>query len=469
MALAGSSIVDFAENQEKINDPELMQLVNENNIISSQAYKYWSVQSDSDRHDVYISLYKLHKKYVSNLELQNLLGKLVPYLCKAPCSRLMVDCHGVNSSGEYLDAIFSALKGTVVRSLAVYWTDLGAVQAELLKTAFSKLKHTKIEELRLQNSDLANNIDPLLSVLVDNTTVRKLHLISNALGSVQTELLNTAFSKFKNTRIEELTLTGNELGNNVVPLLSVLVGTDVRDLCLNSNNLDSVQAELWGIAFSKLKYTKIEHLGLSDNKLANNIDPLLSALVDNTTVRELDLYYNDLDSVELKTLCKAFSLLQHTAVDSLNFGEWDFRSWDLNSMEELLTTLSKTKIRKVSCLGPEVSGNLVDWFNSNIAYPHDTVYHESGLQRACIRTMMQNNLDLNTARLNIQVEKKIKEYESDKLGLDIVSISDEEDTTDEDIENSDEEDTTDEDIGNSDEEDTTNEDMEILAKRRRLL
>jgi hypothetical protein len=120
-------------------------------------------------------------------------------------------------------------------------------------------------------------------------------------------------------------------------------------------------------------------------------------------------------------------------------------------------------------LGPEVSGNLVDWFNSNIAYPHDTVYHESGLQRACIRTMMQNNLDLNTARLNIQVEKKIKEYESDKLGLDIVSISDEEDTTDEDIENSDEEDTTDEDIGNSDEEDTTNEDMEILAKRRRLL
>ncbi|ROT47849.1 hypothetical protein [Candidatus Cardinium hertigii] len=588
MALAGSSKTDLDENQEKIYDSELMQLINENeNKLKNNRYAdcYW-IWAGQPYNTISIFLDKLHGKYVSTcvstLEVKNLLGKLVPYLCKAPCSSLKVDCSSVNLLGEYLDAILVALKGTAVRSLdiklanldlmqvdllrtvfsnlkqtkiekLVLWDNklannidpllsalvdsdvreldlsfnsLHLVQADLLRTAFSKLKHTKIEELTLCCNHLANNIDPLLSALV-GTNVRYLDLSGNDLGLVQADLLRTAFSKLKHTKIEKLGLCGNHLANNIDPLLSALVGTnvryldlsgnylglvqadllrtafsnlkhtntkiedlnlsgnklannvvlllpalvdsDVRKLDLDMNDLGLVQADLLGAAFSKLKDTKVENLRLASNTLENNVSPLLSALVDNTAIRYLDLCDNDLDSVELKTLCKAFSSLQHTAVDSLNFHADGFSSWDLNSMEQLLATLSNTKIRNVSCSGPEGSGNLVDWFNSNIAYPHDTVYHESGLQRACIRTMMQNNLDLNAARSNIQLEKIIKEYESDELGLEIGSISDEESTTDEDIENSDEEDTANEDIVNSDEEDTTDEDMEIPTKRSKLL
>ncbi|ROT47439.1 hypothetical protein [Candidatus Cardinium hertigii] len=529
MALAGSSKTDLGENQEKIDYPELMQLINENKLKNNR-YWDWTGQPNNK---ISIFLDKLHGKYVSTcvstLEVKNLLGKLVPYLCKAPCSSLTVDCSSVNLLGEYLDAILVALKDTAVRSLEIKSANLGLMQADLLRTAFSKLKHTKIEELNLYGKDLANNvdsllsalvdsnvrelnlsfnylhlvqadllrtafsklkdtkieklalcdnklannIDPLLSALVGNTTVRELDLSLNDLHLVQADLLRTAFSKLKDTKIEKLILCENGLANNIDPLFSALVDSDVRELNLEMNDLGLVQADLLGTAFSKLKHTKIEKLGLDDNELANNVTVLLPALVDNTAIRHIDLCNNNLDTVELKTLCEAFSSLQHTAVDSLSFRERfrtvGFGSWDLNSMEKLLAKLSGTKIRKVSCYGPEGSGNLVNWFNSNIAYPHDTVYHESGLQRACIRTMMQNNLDLNAARSNIQLEKIINEYESDELGLEIGSIYDEEDTTDEDIGNSDEEDTTDEDIGNSDEEDTTNEDMEIPTKRSKLL
>ncbi|WP_123662494.1 hypothetical protein [Candidatus Cardinium hertigii] len=353
MALASSSTTDLFENKEKINDLELMQLVNENNRCWC-----WSGQPNIG---ICIYLDKLHRKYVSTLQLQNLLVRLVAYLCKAPCSELTVHCSSENPSGEYLDAIFTALKGTAVHSLKLEGADLGAVQAELLNTAFSKLKDTKIEKLELQDNHLANNVVHLLSALVNNKTLRELDLSGNNLGRVQAELLDTAFSKLKDTKIEKLELFGNHIADNIVPLLS--------------------------------------------------------ALKNNTAIRCLHLDGNNLDAVALPTLRTAFSSLQHTAVDSLNFCTYGFSSWDLESMKELLATLSDTKIRKVSCWGPKGSRNLVDWFNSEIAYPHDTLYHENGLQRACIRTMMQNNLDLNKARSNIQVEIKIKEYNSDELGL----------------------------------------------------
>ncbi|WP_123663729.1 hypothetical protein [Candidatus Cardinium hertigii] len=504
MALASSSTTYLCKYQEKIDDPELMQLVNENKLKNN---RYWTVEPNIDIH---IHLHELHNKYMYTFQLQNLLGRLVAYLCKEPCYTLTIDCRYVHSSGKYLYAILAALKGTTVRSLCLKRANLGAVealgtvfsklkytkiedlqlannklennvaallptlvctavhtlnlcnnnlglvQADLLGTAFSILKYTKIKNLQLANNKLANNVAALLPALI-GTAVHTLNLCNNDLGLVKTEPLGTAFSTLKHTKVEDLKLGGNKLANSVATLLPAFVGTSVRTLDLCDNDLGLVEAETLGTAFSALEHTEIENLKLGCNKLENNVAVLLPALVGNTTLCCLDLDSNDLGSVELPTLDKAFSSLQHTAIDSLSFDTGSFISWDLSSMKQLLAALRDTQIRNVFCLGPEGSRNLVESFNSNIAYPHDTVYHEHGLQRACIRTIMPNNSDLNAARSNRQLKKTIKEYESDKPGLDIISMPplDEVYTTDEDIENPGEEEeeayTTDEDTENSDE------------------
>ncbi|ROT47295.1 hypothetical protein, partial [Candidatus Cardinium hertigii] len=78
-----------------------------------------------------------------------------------------------------------------------------------------------------------------------------------------------------------------------------------------------------------------------------------------------------------------------------------------------------TKVRKVR-FDKEYYPGLVDAFNTKVAYPNDTICYENGLQRVCMRTIIQSMPDpkhIQKLPVPNRLKEAIKTYAADMPGL----------------------------------------------------
>ncbi|ROT47493.1 hypothetical protein [Candidatus Cardinium hertigii] len=152
---------------------------------------------------------------------------------------------------------------------------------------------------------------------------------------------------------------------------------------------------------------------------------VVSTALEGTAVRRLQLSgYNNNEIGD--SLYKTFVLLKHTAIEELDFTspymdeeDASLNDWNPDSIRRVFFKLNGTKVRKVK-FDKEYYPGLVDAFNTKVAYPNDTICYENGLQRVCMRTIIQSMPDpkhIQKLPVPNRLKEAIKTYAADMPGL----------------------------------------------------
>ncbi|RWR73555.1 receptor-like protein 12 [Cinnamomum micranthum f. kanehirae] len=163
--------------------------------------------------------------------------------------------------------------------------------------AFSEMQ--SLRELYLWNNSLSASIDSLRG-LCELKNLRLLYLDSNNLDGRALPLCLSNLSM-----LEDLSLSGNDLGSYSSALTGLCELKNLRDLYLDSNNLDG---RALPPCLSKL--SKLETLWLQDNDLGSYSSPL-TGLCGLTALKSLYLSDNHFDDSSLPMCMENFSLLEN--------------------------------------------------------------------------------------------------------------------------------------------------------------
>ncbi|XP_068121758.1 protein NLRC5-like [Hyperolius riggenbachi] len=189
-----------------------------------------------------------------------------------------------------------------MRKLDLSWNRLWGPEFSVLMTA---LTTSRIEELHLQHNDLPSNCYPHLATGIrNNQTLRVLHLTCNELGGTDFSVLMAALTT---SRIEELSLWGNNLPSSCCPLLATGIRSNqtLRKLHLSGNMLGGPE---FSVLMEALITSQIDELGLQRNNLSSSCCPhLASGIRNNKTLRKLDLSGNSLGGDEFRVLMAALT------------------------------------------------------------------------------------------------------------------------------------------------------------------
>ncbi|XP_051763197.1 NACHT, LRR and PYD domains-containing protein 12-like isoform X2 [Ctenopharyngodon idella] len=144
--------------------------------------------------------------------------------------------------------------------------------------------------------------DVLVSFLTSpNSHLAHLDLSHNSLGPSALEQISRALCD-PNCQIQKLNLSHNDLHSKDMELIkNVLSGSNVnlKILDLSDNHVEDLGVEILSAGLRRAK-CHLEVLKLSGCQIKQGVSKLLSSLKANSSLRELDLQYNDLGNMEQK-------------------------------------------------------------------------------------------------------------------------------------------------------------------------
>jgi len=234
----------------------------------------------------------------------------------------------VEVSNELIEAI---MENQGIKELeCLLWIDLSSVEPKQLTKAVIKL-----EKLYLDGTNLnSQQTQAIFMAMGDDSNLKKLHLWVIDLASVEPKQLAKAVIK-----LEELVLSITELNSQQSQAIFTAIGDDsnLKILSLRQNNLSSVDSKKLAKAVIKL-----EELDLSSTQLnSQQTQAIFTAMGDDSNLRILDLWDNDLSSVEPKQLANSVIKLK----------ELDLSNTDLNSqqMKAIFTAIGDdSNLKKLS-------------------------------------------------------------------------------------------------------------------------
>ena len=242
---------------------------------------------------------------ITTLELLNLRGNnmtsvvahdLAGVIEQNPClEELYLGYNDLNSSAI---VVFEALQEiTTLKLLDLSCNNMTSVVAEDLASVIEC--SSCLMELHLADNDLKSTAVLLLQALKETTTLKLLDLNNNDMTGVVAEDLADVINC--NSCLEELHLANNDLKSSAVAVLQALQGiTTLKILNLSFNNMTGVVAE--DLAYVINRNSCLEYLYLSNNDLKSTAVVVLQALQGITTLKVLNLSCNDMTSVVAEDL-----------------------------------------------------------------------------------------------------------------------------------------------------------------------
>ena len=207
------------------------------------------------------------------------------------CSAQRVEC-----VLEFVNALATGQRECILADRAIPLRDVDIV------TICEALRHPHLlRMLDLEGNRIAmRGIQALIDAMTTNSAVRELHVGRNELGDSATQVLGNALS-LNGLGLKVLDLSQNDVGPAGVSSLAQALSAkccELVELSLHSNRLNDVAAAALANAVASPLGTKLKHLHLGYNALADEGAALLAqALPFSRTLSTLDLSGNQIGAV----------------------------------------------------------------------------------------------------------------------------------------------------------------------------
>ena len=173
-----------------------------------------------------------------------------------------------------------------------YQTDLGLVEPEIFRSLLIKLEQIVMLGLNLE----PEQGDILFSTILDNTKLKRLHIVNNNLSSADPQLLARAVSNIEDVQLENTEVTTEQATKMVKALATDQSKTKVLNLA--NNNLASVDPQLMTEGIKQLK-----GVNLFKTHLSYDFIIAICASLQETNLEKVDLRQNgSFGEVEAKIL-----------------------------------------------------------------------------------------------------------------------------------------------------------------------
>jgi hypothetical protein len=284
------------------------------------------------------------------------------------------------------DAVVVTLSNSLLSNGTLKYLDLGGCNSIThtgLRALFQQLLNLKFVCL----NDIA--LLYLANALANNSMIKELYLGYNrdftpmGWGAFSTVLLN------HNSALEKLHLDNTQINNDVLHLITINPISNVRLRDLNLSKNDDVTSAGW-VSFTAVLWSpasSLDKLYLKEIISLDDVvsDALISALRNNSRLRELHLAYNGSSEVTNHGWMDLSTLLQNSnsALEVLNLQENDIgddtaflfaEAVDKNTLKELnigvdgtvdfFTSISRAAFTCILCN----TSNILDTYNSNHAH-----------------------------------------------------------------------------------------------------
>ena len=252
------------------------------------------------------------------------------------CSSCLMELHlADNDLKSTAVLVLQALKETkTLKLLDLNNNSMTGVVAEDLADVINC--NSWLEELYLANNDLKSSAVLVLQALKETKTLKLLDLNNNGMTGVVAEDLADVINC--NSCLEELYLAGNDLKSTAVLVLQALKETKTLKLLdLNNNGMTGVVAE--DLADVINCNSCLEELHLANNDLKSSAVAVLQALQGIATLKILDLSFNNMTGVVAEDL--AYAINRNSCLEKLNLSDNDLKSTAVVVLQALqgITTL----------------------------------------------------------------------------------------------------------------------------------
>merc|ERR1719203_633460 len=193
-----------------------------------------------------------------------------------------------------------AQEDTKLKKLNLDINDLSGVEAEDLARATIQLEEVNLSDTKLRTEQITSI---LTKNAQEDTKLKKLDLEGNDLSDVEPEALAKAFMQ-----PEEVHLGGTKLGTEQITSILTSIGqedTSLKKLNLKWNNLSNVEPEALVRAFIKL-----EEVNLARTKLSTEQITSILTNIEEAKLIKLDLRWNNMSSIEPEVISRAVNILQ---------------------------------------------------------------------------------------------------------------------------------------------------------------
>ena len=251
-----------------------------------------------------------------------------------------------NSLGERLFNVAKALKHiSSLKSLDFGNNNISKQTCDELSLVIAGNKY--LEELRLYNTNLQYSAIVILQSLSNISTLKYLNLDSNQITEKAVEALASVI--FHNTGLEELHLSGNNLGEELLSIMKSLRHVDsLRMLTLSDNNISKEVAIELALAIKSNKH--LQKLWLNNSNLRSSATVILQSLSTISTLKYLNLNKNQITEEAGEALASV--ILHNTGLEELHLNG--------NSLGERLFNVAKA-LKHISSL------KSLDFGNNNIS------------------------------------------------------------------------------------------------------
>jgi len=224
-----------------------------------------------------------------------------PELFARAVSRLeVVNLCGTNLTNNQIQALFQATdQSCQLKKLDLWRNNISSVEPELFARAVTILKDVNLGSTNLTNKQ----VTALFQKMSQNCPLKTLNLSCINLSYVEPELLAIAVNRLEDVDLEFTDLSTEQMTSI---LSHVKEDTKIQVLGLGGNDLSSVESGLISTAFTRLVEVDLRLTKLSTDQMTS----ILSHVMDDTKLKNVVLYGNDLSSVEPGLLATAVNRLE---------------------------------------------------------------------------------------------------------------------------------------------------------------
>ena len=218
-----------------------------------------------------------------------------------------------------------------------------------------------LEEMRLYNSKLTLSAIVILQSLSNITTLKYLNIKNNQITEEAGEALASVV--MYNTRLEELHVSGNNLGKGILTVAKALQHiSSLRSLDLGNNNISEEVAGELALAISANEC--LEEIRLYDSKLSSSAIVILQSLGTISTLQYLNFNNNQMTEEAGEALASV--ILHNTRLEKLHLSDNNLGEGTLKVLKALqhITSLKLLDL-EYNGMPKEASGELALALTSN--------------------------------------------------------------------------------------------------------
>jgi Ran GTPase-activating protein (RanGAP) involved in mRNA processing and transport len=213
--------------------------------------------------------------------------------------------------------------------------------------------HGSIVSLDLHGSEISDPISVLLAgQLGFNSKLALQHLNLTGCGITGTGVTAIALALSSNSTLKKLNLDENAFGNPGATAIADALSENstLQELCLRDNSLGGACIESFANALRRQNAT-LQILNLGSNDLGDDVDLLADALHHNSTLRDLDVSWNDISDAGAVALAGA--LMHNSGLLKLDIRDNPIELEGVRSIAKALRTNSMLNVLVLATRHPE--------------------------------------------------------------------------------------------------------------------